>query len=175
VRGVLDIVSETTEQVVDRRRMSLLGELSARLQGAAGDVGDVGWVTVEVLGAARADICAADVHLRGGGGEGNGNGRVDDLLLLATTRARAGVGAVPPDVLRRVAETLQPAEHGRSVVAPLLIPGDPVAAGSSSWSRSRGGRWTTATATSWPWSSPPSVPASAPPSATCASWGSCAT
>ena len=119
VRGVLDITTEMTDAVVDRRRLSTLGSLSGRLQAAVRDVAEVGRLTAEVLGPAE-DLRAATVYLRDG----------DDLLLLATTRARPySQVLVGKDVLHRVADSLEAEEHGAALVAPLLAAGDESSAG----------------------------------------------
>ena len=108
VAGVLDIATETTAHVAEGRRLRLLGELARRLHGAR-DVEDVGRVSADLLALAPDDVSAADVHLLDG----------DDLLLLATTRARDGVAAVDPSVLHEVARSTAPRVLGRTLVAPL--------------------------------------------------------
>ena len=118
VRGVLDIVTETTERVVESRRLRLLSELARRLHGAR-DVEDVGRVAADLLALAPDDVAAADVHLLDG----------DDLLLLATTRAREGVAAVDHTVLHDVARTVVPRTVGRTLVTPLRKSGESTAVG----------------------------------------------
>lgn len=110
VAGVLDIATETTASVVGRRRLATVAELSRRLQAAASDVGAVGRVTVDLLGLDSPDVRAADVYLA----------QADDTpLLLATTRARASLAAVPEDVLRAVAGSGRAVVRPPTVVAPL--------------------------------------------------------
>lgn len=117
-RGVLDIATETTERVVESRRLRLLSELARRLHGAR-DVEDVGRVAADLLALAPDDVAAADVHLLDG----------QDLLLLATTRAREGVSAVDHAVLHEVVRTLVPVAVGRSAVVPLRKSGESTAVG----------------------------------------------
>ena len=118
VRGVLDIATETTERVVESRRLRLLSELARRLHGAR-DVEDVGRVAADLLALAPDDVVATDVHLLNG----------EDLLLLATTRAREGVAAVDHAVLHEVARTVTPRTVGRTLVAPLRKSGESTAVG----------------------------------------------
>lgn len=119
VQGVLDIATETTTQVVDRRRMRCLSDLSLRLQTLGDDISDLLRAVVEVLGADREDVAAADIFLRTG----------DTLLLLATTRT-AGRGVGPPDAfVRHVTQTMRRFVHGRSLVAPLTTAGEATAVG----------------------------------------------
>jgi hypothetical protein len=107
-RGVIDIATETTTSVVDRRRLGRLSILSARLQAVSGDVGAVGRVSVDELAAAREDVAAADVHLLDG----------DDLVLLASTR-RAGRSVVDPRTLRDVVAGGVPVDVDSCRVVPL--------------------------------------------------------
>ncbi|WP_282945597.1 SpoIIE family protein phosphatase [Cellulomonas endometrii] len=118
VRGLLDIATETTEQVVERRRMRLLGDLSVRLTAAHGDVEGLAAATMGLLRDAP-DVVAAELHLLDGGG----------ALTLAGTTGAAGVPAVPADVLERVARTVSAEERGRALAVPLLAAGDPAASG----------------------------------------------
>jgi hypothetical protein len=116
VRGLLNITTETTERVVERRRMRLLGDLSVRLTGALGDLGVIGRSTVDLLDASP-DVVTAAIHLRDGAG----------LTLLAGT-GRSGP-VVPADVLDRVARTGAAEEQGRTLVLPLLAAGDAAPSG----------------------------------------------
>jgi hypothetical protein len=117
VRGLLDIATETTERVVERRRMQLLGDLSVRLTGAHGDLGVIGRSTVELLDGSP-DVVRAELHLRGDRG----------LRLLAGT-GPSSTPAVPDDVLDGVVRTGTPEERGRTLVLPLMAAGDTVACG----------------------------------------------
>lgn len=60
IGGVLDTVWETTEEVVGRRRLGCLGELSASLVGA-GDAMEIETRSVEVLRRYGADITSVDL------------------------------------------------------------------------------------------------------------------
>jgi hypothetical protein len=61
VRGVLDIATETTGQVVDRRRLALLGRLATALQGHRDQVDDTARIVTEVL-SGNQDITAAHLY-----------------------------------------------------------------------------------------------------------------
>ncbi len=113
VRGLLDIATETTEQVVERRRMALVGRLSAVLGAAHGDVAEVGRQAVAVLTGAP-DVAAADVHLPGPDGR---------VALVASTGPSATTPAAA-DVVERVLRTGVAEERGRTVVHPLSTNGD---------------------------------------------------
>lgn len=105
VGGLLDIATETTERVVEQRRMRLLGELTAALSAAHG-LGGIAAATADAL-AGAADVAGADLWLRGPGG-------------VLERRATTGSGpSVPPEVLARVAGTDVAEERGRTLVAPL--------------------------------------------------------
>jgi hypothetical protein len=112
VRGLLDIATETTERVVERRRMQLLGDLSVRLTGAHGDLGVIGRSTVELLGGSL-DVVAGEIHVQGENG----------TTLLASTEESSS-SSVPEDVLDRVARTGVAEERGRTLVLPLMAAGD---------------------------------------------------
>jgi hypothetical protein len=115
VRGLLDIATETTERVVERRRMQLLGDLSVRLTAAHGDMGAVVAATSELL-AESADVSSAAVYLWD-----------DDEVL---ERADAGQDPiVPAEMVQRVARTGVAEERERLLVAPLRASGDPGACG----------------------------------------------
>ncbi|WP_125777003.1 PP2C family protein-serine/threonine phosphatase [Antribacter gilvus] len=110
VRGVLDIATETTGQVVDRRRLTTLGDLSAALQEVTDDLGVIGLRTIEVLGASR-DVLRADLYVDTQAG----------LSLLATShRGRPDVFAPPEDLVAALAggEPLVVADD--VVLAPLV-------------------------------------------------------
>lgn len=114
--GVLDIATETTGHVVDRRRLAALSELAARLGPVDDNVGEVLRGAIDVLAGTRADVPAADVYLRA---DDDGS-----LLLLATTRtARQGPG-VPDAIVRNVARSGRPFVHGRSLVIPMTAHGE---------------------------------------------------
>lgn len=115
VLGLLDIATETTERVVERRRMQLLGELSVRLTGAHGDLGAIGRATVDLLGGSP-DVVRAELSLRG-----------DSGLVVST--AASSVPVVPAEVVDRVLRTGVPEERDRTLVLPLMAAGDAVPAG----------------------------------------------
>lgn len=117
VRGLLNITTETTERVVERRRMQLLGDLSVQLTAAHGDLGEIGRTTATLL-AESPDVVAAEIHLRGDGGP----------RLLAST-APSGAVVVPAEVRERALHTGVPDERGRTLVLPLLAAGDTAPAG----------------------------------------------
>jgi serine phosphatase RsbU (regulator of sigma subunit) len=104
VRGVLDISHETTDQVIDRRRLALVSTLSTRLHDATGDVDAVGVAVADVLGRSL-DVAATELSLV-----------VDGALLpLATTHLGGGV-------LHDSAEVAAALEDGRTrVVGDTLV------------------------------------------------------
>jgi hypothetical protein len=120
VRGVLNVTTETTEHVVERRRMRALGELSNALHPVADDVSEVARVTVEHLAQAVDDVLGVDVHFR------TEDGR---LPLLATNRVLPDGGGADAAVLQQAATGLAPVLGEGVMVAPLLGPSDTVAAG----------------------------------------------
>jgi hypothetical protein len=73
--GVLDTVNETTGEVLNQRRLSCLGALSAEL-GAARQVTDVCVRAVASLAGCADDITSAEIHLQAG----------DRLVPVATSR-----------------------------------------------------------------------------------------
>ncbi|WP_431837467.1 PP2C family protein-serine/threonine phosphatase [Cellulomonas sp. Y8] len=107
VRGFLDIATETTERVVEQRRMRLLGDLSSALSAAHG-LEAIADATMDVL-TGSADVAASDLWLRGARG-------VLERRVGATV---PGVPTVPREVLDRVAGTGAPEDLGRTLVAPL--------------------------------------------------------
>ena len=116
VEGILDIATETTEQVVEGRRLRGLGWLSSRLH-AAVDVGEVGRIAMESLASLPDDVAAADLHLATGDGH---------LPLLASSRRRPGTSPIGAELLRQVAATGRAALHGAALVAPLASAGEEV-------------------------------------------------
>ncbi len=107
VRGFLDIATETTERVVEQRRMRLLGDLATALSAAHG-LDRIARVTADVL-AGSADVVASDLWLRGAGG----------ALERRAGSPGASAPAVPREVLDRVARSSAPEVLGRTLVAPL--------------------------------------------------------
>lgn len=119
IRGVLDTVTETTEPVIDRRRLANLGQLSSALHAADRDVVEVCRMAVAALIDQSEDVRACDIHLAPDG----------DLVLVASTRGLAGQGGA----LRRQAEavftSMEPFVDDAVVIAPLVAPGDEQPAG----------------------------------------------
>ncbi|MEG3613798.1 PP2C family protein-serine/threonine phosphatase [Isoptericola haloaureus] len=102
VRGVMDIATETTDQVVDRRRLSTLSRLSTALHGHRSDPATVARVATEVLLEAE-DVTEVDVSL--------------DVPV-------DGAGPAQPSPMA------QPVWHGPLLVAPLAPHPDRAALGS---------------------------------------------
>ncbi len=111
VGGLLDIATETTTQVVEGRRMRLLGDLSVRLAAAHGDLAALGGAATGLLAGAQ-DVAAAEIHLAGPDGE---------PVRLATT-SPGGHGPVSGRVVARVTQTGVAEERGRTLVVPLPAP-----------------------------------------------------
>ena len=118
VRGLLDIATETTERVVEQRRMGLLGQLSVGLTTSRDGIATILRVATDLLAASQ-DVVAADLWLRS----------ADGSPVLRATTGPAGVPAVPGEVVDRVARTGVTEERGRTLVAPLVGAGDPEPAG----------------------------------------------
>lgn len=113
VEGVLDIAYETTGQVVDRRRLAAVTDLTSRLQGISTPE-ELTALTLQCLEEA-ADVAAASLHLPVDG----------SLVLVGSTRAGA---AVPAEVLDHVRRSLEPVDLPTGgMVVPLA--GDHDAAG----------------------------------------------
>ncbi|GIG36798.1 SpoIIE family protein phosphatase [Cellulomonas pakistanensis] len=115
VRGFLDIATETTERVVEQRRMRLLGDLSTALTAAHGLDGVARAAEGALTGSS--DVVAAELWLAAGG-------------ALEQRAATAAAGpAVPRAVIDRVARTGAAEEIGRTLVAPLTPTGEPAPVG----------------------------------------------
>jgi len=93
VGGVLDVVVETTDQVLAERRLSGVATLSRDLL-LAGDVTETCLAATRALARGTDDVRAADVYLRAGNG----------LALVASTR-RTEAAPIPNAVLGEVART----------------------------------------------------------------------
>jgi hypothetical protein len=109
VRGLFDMATETTHEVIDRRRLRLLSELSTALHLCDGDPVDLLRVASDAL-FGKPDVQGADLYLRSG----------ERVELVASTEARP-----PPSriLAARVATTLQSRSvriRGRTLVAPLV-------------------------------------------------------
>jgi serine phosphatase RsbU (regulator of sigma subunit) len=103
IGGVLDIVVETTEQVLAQRRLQTVTDLGRSLI-AAESVVDAALVATASLARWTEDVRAADVYVRVG----------SELALVASNR-RAEAAPVPAEVLREVAETAEPVLLGQQV------------------------------------------------------------
>ncbi|MCG7287919.1 SpoIIE family protein phosphatase [Cellulomonas sp. ACRRI] len=108
VGGLLDIVTETTERVVEQRRMRLLGDLSAALSTVRDDLDALASATLALLGRAE-DVLAAALYVRDRDGA---------LVLRGSAGASRGA-EVPDEVVERVARTGEAEDRGRTVVVPL--------------------------------------------------------
>lgn len=108
VRGLLDIVTETTERVVEQRRMRLLGDLTAALTSARDDLDALAATTLELLADAP-DVLAAALYVRG----------ADGALSLRGSAGASRGSEVPGDVVERVARTGVAEDRGRTVLVPL--------------------------------------------------------
>jgi hypothetical protein len=120
IRGVLDTVTETTEHVIDRRRLANLGRLSSNLHVTDPDVVEVCRMAVTTLIGQSEDVRACDVHLAPDG----------DLVLVSSTRGLAGQG---DEELRRQAQAVfastEPFIGEALLISPLIVPGDEGPAG----------------------------------------------
>ncbi len=115
--GVMDVATETTDHVVDARRLQTLGTLTAALQRLQGDVDELAAATAAVLGRSQ-DVTRADLYLDSSAG----------LVPFASTHERHDE-SVPPHVLREVADRRRLDHVGSALVAPLAATRDRVAAG----------------------------------------------
>ncbi|QZN84642.1 SpoIIE family protein phosphatase [Cellulomonas sp. C5510] len=111
VGGLLDIATETTTQVVEGRRMRLLGDLSVRLAAAHGDLPEISRAATALLADSQ-DVAAAELHLVD----------PDGHLTLLGSSAPGTPGPLPEHVVARVAETDVAEERGRTLVVPLPPP-----------------------------------------------------
>ncbi|MBW0253551.1 SpoIIE family protein phosphatase [Cellulomonas sp. PS-H5] len=108
VRGLLDIATETTERVVEQRRMRLLGDLTVALTAARDDLDSLASRTLGLLEGAP-DVLASALYVRDDGGA---------LRLRGSAGASRG-STVPDQVVEQVARTGTAEERGRTVVVPL--------------------------------------------------------
>ncbi|MCU1496058.1 MAG: SpoIIE family protein phosphatase [Acidimicrobiales bacterium] len=108
IGGVIDIVTETTGQVVNGRRLECISALAADLVSAT-DVTEVCRRTVASLRAWGDDVAAAEIHLEAGG----------RIVRVATSR-RAAADAVSETDLRRVL-----AGHDAVLLDEGWVPGRP--------------------------------------------------
>jgi hypothetical protein len=117
IRGVMDVAAETTDHVVDARRLGTLGTLTATLQRLQGDVDELAAATVGLLGRS-ADVTRADLYLDTRAG----------LVAIASTHERHDE-SIPSQILREVADTRRSDVVGSTLVAPLAATRDRIAAG----------------------------------------------
>ena len=101
VEGVMDIATETTSQVISRRRLQLLTELNARLADAQ-EAGDVLRGALPLLRGAVRDFPAVDIRLHG-----------------LPTRRDAALPSSPPSATDGGVETVE--KHGDLRVARLPL------------------------------------------------------
>ena len=102
VRGVFTAVTESTEQVVGRRRLAVLQDLGA-LAGRGRGVTEVCDLVVGTLSRARHDVPYAAIYLRGAGGDGDV--AAGGALLAASSAA----GPAPAWPVAEVLRSGQPA------------------------------------------------------------------
>ena len=119
IKGVLDTVIETTEHIVDRRRLANLGRLSVALHGTEPDVVELCRVAVATLLEHGADVRACDLHLAPDG----------DLVLVASTRGLAGPQGDLRGRIDEVFSSMEPHVGDGVVISPLVVPGDERPAG----------------------------------------------
>lgn len=112
VVGVLDIATETTSQVVDRRRLSTVDALHVALQEHRGSTEDLARTVVDLLGG-TADVEACAVYLPSASG-----------IRLAATSEDALLAELPTGLVDKVRTTGRPVVHERTFVAPLEVDGD---------------------------------------------------
>ncbi|MET0144207.1 MAG: SpoIIE family protein phosphatase [Ilumatobacteraceae bacterium] len=124
IRGVVDVVTETTASVVGARRLSCLGELAAGLVGAV-EVTDVASIAVRVLSRWIDDLPSVELHLDVG----------DHLVLVASSRREGIVGATSVALLGSVLDEWRPrlvdvgtSSPERSYLMPVGERGEPSAA-----------------------------------------------
>jgi hypothetical protein len=108
IGGVLDVVTETTSEVVAQRRLTTLSSLGAALVEAE-QVTDVCVLALQALSEHGDDIVSAEVHLLVG----------DELVRIATTgRTASPACATDPAVLQRVAIDRCPEVLGATGLGP---------------------------------------------------------
>jgi GAF domain-containing protein len=103
VGGVLDVVVETTDQVLAERRLSAVTALGRELLRAEGVI-DACLAATRALGRWPADIRAADIYLRIG----------DEIPLIASNR-RFEAAPLPASVLAEVSVGREPVVIGQAI------------------------------------------------------------
>ena len=117
VAGVLDIATETTDHVVDRRRLKTLDALHVAMADHRGDATSLADIVIEVLGESL-DINRSAFYLSTDGG-----------LVLAAASAESLVQDVDAETVLKVLETREPTVNSPILVAPLARPHDDSASG----------------------------------------------
>lgn len=107
IAGILDIATESTQQVISKRRLTLIDTLHAHLQNTPGGAKDLAEAAVEILETSD-DLARCSVLTRTQTGTG-----------LLTTGSTSLVEDVPDDVIARVQTNQTTAVFGSTVVAPL--------------------------------------------------------
>ena len=107
VRGVLDIASETTEQVVARRRLSFVSRLSMQLHAAVGDVGSLGRVVADAIGRS-VEVHAAELSLL-----------VDERFIPIARAIPRGAPMLDPSTVPGLVRSGRPQVVGDTFVMPL--------------------------------------------------------
>ncbi|WP_083941584.1 SpoIIE family protein phosphatase [Sanguibacter suarezii] len=117
VAGVLDIATETTEHVVDHRRLKLIDDLHVAMADHRGDPTSLATLVVDVLtGSPDINRCAFYLD-------------TDDGLVLAATSDPTLIDDVGLDTVERVLASREPAVTSPILTAPLARPHDDSAAG----------------------------------------------
>lgn len=117
VAGVLDIATETTEQVVDRRRLKTIDSLHVAMADHRGDAASLAALVVDVL-TESPDINRCAFYLDS-----------DDGLTLAAASDQTLLDDVDAETVARVLDSREPAVVSPILVAPLARPHDDSAAG----------------------------------------------
>jgi Stage II sporulation protein E (SpoIIE) len=116
IGGVLDVVQETTDEVVARRRLRCLADLGSSLFEAA-KIADVCRRAVAALARWRSDIRAVNLHLRFG-----------ERLALVSSNPRPDMAEVDPAILAEVVERNEPMVIGgeSDVIRPARLYAAPI-------------------------------------------------
>lgn len=117
VLGILNITSETTASVVDRRRLQTIDQLHAAMTDHRADIDALADAVLHVL-RESADIAGAELHLTEGG----------DLVLAGRTHHDRGSLAAP-HVVHKAWSSRTPVSSRPTLVAPLARAEDAIARG----------------------------------------------
>src|SRR4051812_41984403 len=120
VEGVIDIATETTQQVLDRRRLELLAALREELGGVDGPE-DIARTALAVLATNRDDLPAAELRLAGADTGGRGPRRPPEPRggRAGAPRAPRGLPDEPGVALDGAAVAVQETPAGRVAWLPL--------------------------------------------------------